>query len=295
MAAKEYYFGTQGVHELPGQHHQSSSLCPYKQQPQPQYQQPPSQAHLPRPQYNASSHSSPPQSYSVYPEKPAHQSHPQQYVPQQYPVKRPQQYSPPQQYLGEKQSRTAAPYPTTPPVTYPAQQQPHPGYLGAPLHPFRSHSQPAAPRVHFADQDSDRSTELGETDDSSDSSTSSRTHRCHARIQHNYTRDSDSSATDRKHRHHKHHGPHSRETKSHDKDHKNHKNLDTFLGAGAGTIIGDALFPGLGTAAGLLLGGYGGRKYAERSCSEDGGRRDGEGRERRRKGSYEEYRGRRRR
>ncbi|KAH9882905.1 hypothetical protein J1614_000271 [Plenodomus biglobosus] len=285
MAAKEYYFGTQGVHELPGQHHPSS--YPHKQLSQPQYQQPPAQSHLPRPQYNASSYSSPPPSYSAYPDKPPQQSYPQQYAPQQYPEKRPQQYSPPQQYPGGKQPRTAAPYPTTPPVTYPAQQQPHPGYLGAPLHPFRSHSQPAAPRVHFADQDSDRSTELGETDDSSDSSTSSRTHRRHARIQHNYTRDSDSSATDRKHRHHKHHRPRSRETKSHDKE---HKNLDTFLGAGAGTIIGDALFPGLGTAAGLLLGGYGGRKYAERSCSEDG-----EGRERRRKGSYEEYRGRKRR
>jgi hypothetical protein len=42
------------------------------------------------------------------------------------------------------------------------------------------------------------------------------------------------------------------------------------LGAGAGTIIGDVIFPGLGTAAGLVLGGYGGRRYADkRSKSED--------------------------
>jgi uncharacterized protein YcfJ len=53
--------------------------------------------------------------------------------------------------------------------------------------------------------------------------------------------------------------------KAHD---EKHKNRDTFLGAGAGTIIGDAIFPGLGTAAGLVLGGYGGRKYAERSKSD---------------------------
>jgi hypothetical protein len=40
--------------------------------------------------------------------------------------------------------------------------------------------------------------------------------------------------------------------------------MDTFLGAGGGAIIGDAIFPGLGTVGGLLLGGYGGRKYAEK-------------------------------
>lgn len=44
------------------------------------------------------------------------------------------------------------------------------------------------------------------------------------------------------------------------------------MGAGAGGIIGDAIFPGLGTAAGLLIGGLGGRKYAKdkRSHSEEG-------------------------
>lgn len=35
-----------------------------------------------------------------------------------------------------------------------------------------------------------------------------------------------------------------------------------FLGAGAGGVIGDVIFPGLGTVGGLLLGGYGGRKRA---------------------------------
>lgn len=44
------------------------------------------------------------------------------------------------------------------------------------------------------------------------------------------------------------------------------------MGAGAGGIIGDAIFPGLGTAAGLLIGGLGGRQYAKdkRSHSEEG-------------------------
>lgn len=45
-----------------------------------------------------------------------------------------------------------------------------------------------------------------------------------------------------------------------------YKNRDTFLGAGGGAIIGDAIFPGLGTAVGLLLGGYGGKKHAEMSA-----------------------------
>ena len=57
------------------------------------------------------------------------------------------------------------------------------------------------------------------------------------------------------HRSHKPHKSHSYED--------SHKTRDTFLGAGAGTIIGDVIFPGLGTAAGLVLGGYGGRKYAQ--------------------------------
>jgi len=45
---------------------------------------------------------------------------------------------------------------------------------------------------------------------------------------------------------------------------KTRKSRDTFLGAGAGSIVGDLILPGLGTAAGMLLGGYGGRKHAER-------------------------------
>ena len=50
------------------------------------------------------------------------------------------------------------------------------------------------------------------------------------------------------------------------------------------------LVPGLGTAAGLLLGGYGGRKYSGRSKSEDGGGSGGgssSGRHRHRDAFYE--------
>jgi len=37
-----------------------------------------------------------------------------------------------------------------------------------------------------------------------------------------------------------------------------------FLGAGSGAIVGDAIFPGLGTIGGLLIGGWGGHEYSKR-------------------------------
>lgn len=97
-------------------------------------------------------------------------------------------------------------------------------------------------------------------------------HRSHSTR--DYDSDRDRSDRDRDHRRHK-----PRKTHSYDKAHEEkHKNRDTFLGAGAGTIIGDAIFPGLGTAAGLLLGGYGGRKYADTRSKSD---YDGTSKERR--------------
>lgn len=47
--------------------------------------------------------------------------------------------------------------------------------------------------------------------------------------------------------------------------------IDTFVGGGAGAIIGDAIFPGLGTVGGAILGGIGGHNYAQRK--KHGGRR----------------------
>lgn len=76
--------------------------------------------------------------------------------------------------------------------------------------------------------------------------------------------------------HHRHHDGKRHSSRSRSRSRSGHKDRDTFLGAGGGAIIGDAIFPGLGTAAGLLLGGYGGRKYAEkrsRSELDTGGRR----------------------
>lgn len=47
--------------------------------------------------------------------------------------------------------------------------------------------------------------------------------------------------------------------------------MSTFLGAGAGSLIGDLIFPGMGTIGGAILGGVGGHKYAkdQRSFSKD--------------------------
>ncbi|KAF2434998.1 hypothetical protein EJ08DRAFT_645928 [Tothia fuscella] len=59
------------------------------------------------------------------------------------------------------------------------------------------------------------------------------------------------------------------------KDHKDHKDRDTFLGAGGGALVGDALFPGLGTLGGALFGGWGGRNYGKSRSKSDSGYRDG--------------------
>lgn len=40
--------------------------------------------------------------------------------------------------------------------------------------------------------------------------------------------------------------------------------VTTFLGAGGGAIIGDAIFPGLGTLGGAILGGIGGHEYTKK-------------------------------
>jgi hypothetical protein len=144
---------------------------------------------------------------------------------------------PPQQQPFPDNAHATPPYPTNPPQ-YPQSNT----HLGPPLQHQRSRSQPS--RVHFAKQESD----MSDSDSFSDTSASSR----------------------RRHRHRRHDSDrpleHHRPTRA---QRHEHKDRDTFLGAGAGALVGDVIFPGLGTAAGILLGGIGGRKYAKRSKSED--------------------------
>ena len=46
--------------------------------------------------------------------------------------------------------------------------------------------------------------------------------------------------------------------------------MNTFLGAGGGALVGDAIFPGLGTLGGLLIGGWSGHEYSKRRSKSDG-------------------------
>ncbi|SMQ50079.1 unnamed protein product [Zymoseptoria tritici ST99CH_3D7] len=48
-----------------------------------------------------------------------------------------------------------------------------------------------------------------------------------------------------------------------DSPRKKKSGVDTFIGAGGGALIGDAIFPGLGTIGGAILGGLGGHKVAK--------------------------------
>lgn len=41
------------------------------------------------------------------------------------------------------------------------------------------------------------------------------------------------------------------------------KNTDAFIGAAGGGLIGDLIFPGLGTVGGAALGWFGGKDYAK--------------------------------
>ncbi|KAF2262876.1 hypothetical protein CC78DRAFT_294056 [Lojkania enalia] len=243
MAAAEYYLGTAGAQALQNQNQPNHYPPPnqyYQQQPPPPNQQPQYSNARP-PSIQPQQHfNTPPPSYSEYP-----------LPPQELPGSQ----RPPQPHPHNGRPAITAPYPHSPPK-YPPQPQTHQqsGYLGAPVQPIRSHSQP--PRVHFEDEKYGTDSSEASTPSASDSSRHRRRRRKH---RHSHSR---SSSYDRGHdREHR---------RSH--SHRDHKNRDTFLGAGGGAIIGDAIFPGLGTAAGLLLGGYGGRKHAEKRSRSESGR-----------------------
>jgi hypothetical protein len=81
-----------------------------------------------------------------------------------------------------------------------------------------------------------------------------------------YRRDSRSRSRsrsrDRKDRKHRHHS--SRPTPP---TRQKSGGVNTFLGAGGGAIIGDLIFPGLGTVGGAILGGVGGHEYGKKRAS----------------------------
>lgn len=53
---------------------------------------------------------------------------------------------------------------------------------------------------------------------------------------------------------------------------KKNTGMNTFLGAGGGAIIGDLIFPGMGTLGGALLGGIGGHEYGKKRSASNPGR-----------------------
>ncbi|KAF2230865.1 hypothetical protein EV356DRAFT_508177 [Viridothelium virens] len=242
MAAQEYFNNFPGQHLAP-----QAPGFPGSQQPYPNTptgQRPPSQ---PPPPYSPVPSQQPPQQYpppsqqlQQYPPPPQQQYTPQQ---QQYPPPPPQQqqYPPPptqSPYPQSPSQKPQGPY-QTPSYAQSQYLQPPPNGavngnnlsippVGAPgssqLRPIRSHSSP--PDDYYND---------------------------------NYDRDLDRS---RRPHHHHHSHSHSRDRRA--SAAKSHKNRDTFLGGGAGAIVGDAIFPGLGTVGGLLLGGWAGHDHASR-------------------------------
>ena len=65
-----------------------------------------------------------------------------------------------------------------------------------------------------------------------------------------------SQSRDRRHHHHHKSRPEMQRKKS--------SGVNTFLGAGGGAILGDLIFPGLGTLGGALIGGVGGHEYGKK-------------------------------
>lgn len=62
----------------------------------------------------------------------------------------------------------------------------------------------------------------------------------------------------------------SRDSRNRRRPHRDSRSdRNTFLGAGGGAIVGDAIFPGLGTLGGLLLGGWGGHEYSRRKSQSE--------------------------
>ncbi|KAH8656678.1 hypothetical protein BGZ60DRAFT_145841 [Tricladium varicosporioides] len=230
MAAEEYYNSfSQIVHP--------SAPQPPGRSP-PQYNPwPPSQLPTSTPlvRYNSQDKIPP---YPVEPHEQGYQGSPQY---------RPQNSSPPQPQHHSLQHHHSYPHPQQQPYLQPklqqtprqqqGQQEYSDNHLLPPLGCHRSHSEPPPPQHHRRDDGRDRS--------------SSRSRSGHQRKDHSQPRSRPRS--------------HSRSRAPHRKE-RQHDSRNTFLGALGGGVIGDLIFPGLGTLGGAVLGGIGGHK-ASRSSS----------------------------
>ncbi|KAF2092621.1 hypothetical protein NA57DRAFT_82173 [Rhizodiscina lignyota] len=203
--------------------------------------------------YNSFSSASQGPAPSYPQQRPTPYQQPQQRPPSFAPSSAPPPYSP-GPYSGSPQQRPSSqqgqkPYFTPPPNSSQQLRPPGQGYDGSPLKPARSYSSPPAEHRHHHHHHDDYDSDESDSPSRSRSRSRSR-ERGHSHSSRDRGFSRDRGYTDeRKHRQH-HRG--------------SHKDMDTFLGAGGGAIIGDAIFPGLGTIGGLILGGVGGREYAKR-------------------------------
>ncbi|KAK5113351.1 hypothetical protein LTR62_003450 [Meristemomyces frigidus] len=257
MAAAEYYGGG------------GTPQAPAVQAPRPQQQQPYAPRHssnnLPYPISDA------PPPYSAFVDQPRpHSQPPPQSRPQNHVNFAPTNgYGPPPTHAYPPDKSGYRPQNTSNLPPPPQQYGPPPQPQMAPGYPYPNGLQPPP---------------MGEP--SRRSSGSSAYRPAVTPYQDDYVYDSRSLSRDRKkHHHHHHRDPSPRNSKKKDK-------TSTFLGAGGGALIGDLIFPGLGTIGGAILGGMGGHEYSkqQRSYSNDARSRSYHGS---RDDGYDEGRGRR--
>ncbi|KAK3049971.1 hypothetical protein LTR09_008891 [Extremus antarcticus] len=269
MAAQEYYQGSGSQVPPP----------PPPFQPPPMQQAPPQQ-HIPRPSSQGSGMppyplSDAPPPYQAFSEQQRPQSQPpMQRIPQhngyqpynpgqqqntethQYPAEKPAQ-RPSALHNMYRPSEFTSSHPPPPqvmpgPPPYPPQQQTN-GHA-----PFNGYAQSAAGYApsssgYFAPAGPGLSQLSQQPRPARRSSTSG-----YPTAQSSHRDRSRSRDRDRKHKH------------NHDRpptDRKKSSSVNTFLGAGGGAIIGDLIFPGLGTIGGALLGGVGGHEYSKKRPS----------------------------
>jgi hypothetical protein len=233
MAAQEYY---QGFQQPP-----RSTPMPFQSNPPPQSQSP--YGTSPRTS-NGSVNSQPRYQTPPYPTTPGPMPVPQKQTPP-YPTSN----YPPQQYL--------APPGAVPPQAgsaptqsyFPPQPQPNGyGYGPRPSDPYAY-----PPQAPLSLQRSISEPPDGRRPSLASSQSSQPRHNHHRR---DYDDEDEDSEYERSR---------SRDSRDRRPRPKNkHSDTSTFLGAGGGAIVGDAIFPGLGTLGGLLLGGWGGREYSRR-------------------------------
>lgn len=258
MAAAEYFSnapmsGPQAVNAHP------NLQPPQNQQPPSQYQRP-SSSNGQAPPYPLSDDPPPYSAFNQPPQRASSQPPPQQYQaynPNGTPNVNTHQY-PPEKLPQRPSTLQNMSRPSDYAAQYPPQQPPRPLYQQQPVQPPNGMYQQVGPGLGSLSQvyGSQRPPRRSSTSGASPYRKESR---------------SRSRSRDRKHRHNHYSRPKPERQKS--------SGVNTFLGAGGGAIVGDLIFPGLGTLGGALLGGVGGHEYGKKRTQSNpsrGSRRKGD-------------------